>query len=131
VKTETETAEIAKEFAKQIKANDKIVINGQLGAGKTFFIKEALKVFGINNVTSPTFAIVNEYNGDIKFYHFDFFRLKNFKELVDIGWQDYINDESAVVFIEWGNLIPEALLENRIEIYIKVNEDLTREISIN
>jgi tRNA threonylcarbamoyladenosine biosynthesis protein TsaE len=128
--SESETSSIAKEFVKLIQPGDKIVLNGQLGAGKTYFIKEALSEFGINNVTSPTFAIVNEYDGDFKIYHSDFFRLKNFRELIDIGWQDYMNDETAIIFIEWGNLLPEALPEVRFEIRITLNDDLTREISI-
>ncbi|HEY7751918.1 MAG TPA: tRNA (adenosine(37)-N6)-threonylcarbamoyltransferase complex ATPase subunit type 1 TsaE [Ignavibacteriaceae bacterium] len=130
IRSESETSSIAKEFVKLIQPGDKIVLNGQLGAGKTYFIKEALSEFGINNVTSPTFAIVNEYDGDFKIYHSDFFRLKNFRELIDIGWQDYMNDETAIIFIEWGNLLPEALPEVRFEIRITLNDDLTREISI-
>ena len=129
VTSEDETSVLASEFAPLIKPDDKIVLNGQLGSGKTFFIKKALLSFGINNVISPTFAIVNEYNGRNKIYHFDFFRLKNIKELLDIGWQDYMNDDSAISFIEWGNLLPAALPATRLEISIEVNENLNREFS--
>ena len=128
---EEETAALAGEFASGLKGGEVIVLNGELGAGKTFFIKEALKTFGINNVSSPTFTLINEYSGKFKIYHFDFYRIKNINELYDIGFDDYFTDDNAVVFIEWGNLFPEILPHKRIEIVIKVLEDFNREISIN
>ena len=126
-----ETAALAGEFASGLKGGEVIVLNGELGAGKTFFIKETLKTFGINNVSSPTFTLINEYSGKFKIYHFDFYRIKNINELYDIGFDDYFTDDNAVVFIEWGNLFPEILPHKRIEIVIKVLEDFNREISIN
>tara|TARA_B100001939_G_C16819212_1_gene563598 strand:- start:129 stop:557 length:429 start_codon:yes stop_codon:yes gene_type:complete len=114
-----DTKELAIEFAKNISAGDLIVLNGNLGSGKTFFVKEVLFQFGINNVTSPSFAIVNEYGKDNKFYHFDFYRLKNKNELDDIGFQDYLNDFDSIFFIEWGELFSEALPKNFIEIRIE------------
>jgi tRNA threonylcarbamoyladenosine biosynthesis protein TsaE len=128
--SEKETAELAGEFSLELKKGETVVINGELGAGKTFFIKNAAIVFGINNVSSPTFALVNEYSGKIKIYHFDFYRINDIKELYDIGFDDYLNDDEAVLFIEWGNLFPEILPHKRIEIEIKVFEDFSREISI-
>ena len=127
VTSEDETSALASDFAELIKPNDKIILNGQLGSGKTFFIKKVLLTLEIINVNSPTFAIINEYTGKNKIYHFDFFRLQNIKELMDIGWQDYMNDETAISFIEWGNLLPAALPKNRFEIFIEVNENLKRE----
>lgn len=131
INSEKETADLAEEFSLDIKAGDTIVINGELGAGKTFFIKNAAKALRINNVNSPTFALVNEYYGKFKIYHIDFYRINEVKEIYDIGFDDYLNDEEAVVFIEWGNLYPEVLPHKRIEIEIKVLEDFSREISIN
>ncbi|MGD8306525.1 MAG: tRNA (adenosine(37)-N6)-threonylcarbamoyltransferase complex ATPase subunit type 1 TsaE, partial [Ignavibacteria bacterium] len=104
-----ETDSLARDFSKTISEGVIIVLNGNLGSGKTFFIKKVLNEFGINNVNSPSFTIVNEHEGEIKAYHFDFYRLKNIKELYDIGWQDYINDRESVIFIEWGELLSEAL----------------------
>jgi len=127
VTSEDETTVLASDFAALIKPGDKIVLNGQLGSGKTFFIKKVLLTLGIINVNSPTFAIVNEYTGKNKIYHFDFFRLQNIKELMDIGWQDYMNDDSAISFIEWGSILPAALPKARFEISIDVNENLKRE----
>ncbi len=122
-----DTSAIAVEFSKVLNKYNRIVLLGELGAGKTYFIKEVLKQFEIQDVNSPTFAIVNQYEGNIKAYHFDFYRLKNFEELLEIGWLDYLNDEDAVMFIEWGDQIPQAVPEKRIEIKINVLEDLSRE----
>ena len=112
----------------RITVGEKVILNGKLGAGKTFFIKSALNSLGIGNVSSPSFAIVNEYTGKSRFFHFDFYRLQNFSELLDIGWHDYLNDEDSVLFVEWGNLIPEALQSKRIEILIN---NRTRNINIH
>ena len=128
--SEKETTNLAEEFATELKAGEIIVVNGELGAGKTFFIKSAARVLGIRNVNSPTFALVNEYSGKFKIYHFDFYRINEVKELYDIGFDDYLNDNEAIVFIEWGNLFPEILPEKRTEIEINVMEDFSREIII-
>ena len=123
----SDTSAIAVEFSKVLDKFNRIVLLGELGAGKTFFIKEVLKQFEIYDVNSPTFAIVNQYEEKIKAFHFDFYRLKNFEELLEIGWLDYLNDEDSVMFIEWGDLVPQAVPEKRIEIKINVLEDLSRE----
>jgi tRNA threonylcarbamoyladenosine biosynthesis protein TsaE len=128
--SENDTEIIAKSFAKSLKGGEVVVLSGELGAGKTFFIKKALLNFGINWANSPSFAIVNEYNDTFKFYHIDFYRVKAVRELFDIGFDDYLNDSEAVTFIEWGNLFPQVLPTKRIEASIKVNDDLSREIKI-
>lgn len=125
---EEETKSIAADFIAAVKPGDRIVLNGNLGAGKTFFIKAALSSLGITNVNSPSFAIVNEYSDGNKFYHFDFYRLKNPQELFDIGWLDYLNDNNAVMFVEWGNLMPSVLTVSRYEININIINDFKREI---
>ncbi len=125
--SEDETIDLALNFAKNLKLGDVVVLNGNLGAGKTFFIKNAVKKFGIENVSSPTFAIVNEYNNSYKIYHFDFYRINSSSELFDIGFNDYLNDDEAITFIEWGNLIPEVLPQKRTEIEIKIESDYSRE----
>ncbi len=130
IKSEEETAGIARDFAASLSDGDVVILTGNLGAGKTFFVKQAAKVFGVNNVNSPTFAIVNEYSGSRKIYHFDFYRINKPAELFDIGFNDYLNDPEAVTFIEWGNLMPEVLPEKRIDIIINLNEDFSREFKI-
>jgi len=126
VNDENGTEVLASKFAEEVKNGQVIVLNGNLGSGKTFFIKMVLKSLSIQNVRSPSFAIVNEYNGKFKFYHFDFYRLKKIEELYDIGWVDYLNNSGAAIFIEWGELLEAALPEKRIEILITVIDDTKR-----
>ena len=124
---EQETAILASDFISACNTGDRIVLNGNLGAGKTFFIKSALSSLGITEVNSPSFAIVNEYSNRFHIYHFDFYRLKNSSELFDIGWQDYINDEESLIFIEWGNRLSKVLPTERIEINIEIADGKERE----
>lgn len=128
--SEEETAKLAVDFAMDIICGDVIVLNGNLGSGKTFFIKKALDYFKIYNASSPTFALVNEYDGLLKVYHFDFYRINSERELFDIGFNDYLNNNDAVIFIEWGNLIPGVIPQKRYEIQIIVNDNLKREFKI-
>lgn len=127
--SESESASIAADFMLFCKKGDRVVLNGNLGAGKTFFIKAALSSIGIKNVISPSFAIVNEYQNNFHFYHFDFYRLKNSSELFDIGWQDYLNDDESIIFIEWGKRFPSVLPGERIEINIDIMNESEREFS--
>ena len=134
VKTEKDTKKAAEQFAEILNkenCNSKIVsFNGNLGSGKTTMIKYIASYFNIKNVTSPSFSIVNEYIGNKKIYHFDFYRLKNLEELYDIGFEDYLNDSEAIVLIEWGNLMEEILPQKRYEITIKIKDNTEREITI-
>jgi tRNA threonylcarbamoyladenosine biosynthesis protein TsaE len=121
-----ETENLAKSFAKELGGGQVIILNGELGAGKTFFVKYAVTVWGINEANSPSFSIVNIYYGERKIYHFDFFRIESKEELFDIGFNDYLNDPEAIMFIEWGNLIPEVLPDSRIEINISSLQNSSR-----
>jgi tRNA threonylcarbamoyladenosine biosynthesis protein TsaE len=129
VHSEQDTHRLALEFIKVINPGDLIVLNGNLGSGKTFFIKSILKSYKINSVSSPTFALVNEYISDMKFYHFDFFRIENIKELYDIGFDEYMKDDEAVKFIEWGNLYPSILPHKRVEIEINIRSEFGRDFN--
>ncbi len=126
-RSEMETIELAKSFSENISAPEVVVLNGELGSGKTFFIKHLLKCFGVQNVSSPTFAIVNEYTAKFDFYHFDFYRINKENELIEIGFNDYLVAENSVVLIEWGSLFPNLLPKKRIEISIRVTEEFSRE----
>lgn len=130
VHSEIETEQIAKKFSDELKGGEVISLVGELGAGKTFFIKKALSNFGISWVNSPSFAIVNEYRNSFKFYHIDFYRVKSARELFDIGIYDYLNDKESIAFIEWGNLFANILPKERIEIQIKIVSNHSREIAI-
>jgi tRNA threonylcarbamoyladenosine biosynthesis protein TsaE len=124
--SESDTEKIALEFFQELKAGDVVVLNGQLGTGKTFFIKKIAEALGVNNANSPTFAIVNEYNSEPKIYHFDFYRINKVNELHDIGIEDYLSDSEAITFIEWGELFPEVLPARRFEIIIEEIENEKR-----
>ena len=131
ITTEKETEQIARQFANALSPGDVVLLEGNLGSGKTFFVKALLKNFGISNVNSPTFAIVNEYsNGELKFYHFDFYRINKEYELYDIGIEDYISDENAITFIEWADLFPNAVPKADYKIKIKLSPDGTRKFLI-
>lgn len=122
-KTEEDTLVLAQMFAGSLKGNEVVILNGNLGAGKTYFIKSVCFEFGINNVVSPTFAIVNEHEGKFHVNHFDFYRINSINELYDIGFEDYLTDNNTITFIEWGLLFPGILPKNRIDIEIVVDKN--------
>ncbi len=130
VESEDETIKVATEFGQLLKPNDIIALSGDLGSGKTFFVKSILKSFGIEDVTSPTFSIVNTYTGDILINHFDFYRIKRVVELYDIGFEEYLIDESAITFIEWAEMYEEVLPKNIYQVNITQFENSKREITI-
>jgi tRNA threonylcarbamoyladenosine biosynthesis protein TsaE len=102
------TAACGRSFARVLKSGDVVGLTGDLGAGKTCFIRGAAGRFGIKakNIISPTFNLVREHKaGDLMVYHFDFYRLKSAEELDKIGYRDHIADERAVTFIEWPDKI--------------------------
>ena len=131
VESEAETFKVATEFAKLLKATDVVALTGDLGTGKTFFVKSVLKTFGIDGVTSPTFSIVNTYSGDVLFNHFDFYRINKVVELYDIGFEEYLSDSSSITFIEWAEMFEEILSKNIYRINIKHLENSKREITID
>ena len=107
------------------------IFNGEMGSGKTTLIKAIIKELGYKGtVSSPTFSIINEYlNGD-KIYHFDFYRIKNKNELLDIGIDEYIS-RNDWCFIEWPSLIADMLPDKYIELNIDVISNDDRKLRIN
>lgn len=107
--SEEETKEIGREFASNLKNGDVIVLTGELGSGKTKFTEGVLKYFGLENeISSPTFNIVNEYsNGNTNIYHFDVYRLEDEDEFYAIGGEEYFS--KGICLIEWGEMIKNAL----------------------
>jgi tRNA threonylcarbamoyladenosine biosynthesis protein TsaE len=102
-----------------IKPGDIICLNGDLGTGKTHFTKGVAKGLGIDDqVTSPTFTIVNEYTGRLKLYHFDVYRVNTSDEIEAIGFDEYIFSD-AVSIIEWSNYIEELIPVEHIDVEIK------------
>ncbi len=130
IKTESETVEIAEEFSKLLIPGEIVLLNGDLGCGKTFFVKSVCRHYGILNVSSPSFSIVNEYHNDKNIVHFDFYRVKKIEELYDIGFEDYIMNNETIVFIEWSNMFMKILPKKNYEIEIKFTNNSEREISI-
>jgi tRNA threonylcarbamoyl adenosine modification protein YjeE len=130
-KSENDTKNIAIELSKILSNGDVVILDGDLGTGKTFLVKQFASIFDFDSVNSPTFAIVNVYDGKIKINHFDFYRIEEQKELLDIGFNDYINDNDAITFIEWGNLFSELLPGNCYTVNITFDEELNRVFEIN
>ena len=112
----SETMKFASELASTLHVGDVVVLSGELGAGKTKFTEGFLKYFGLDNqISSPTFSIVNEYKKDnIHIYHFDVYRLEDVDEFYAIGGEEYFS--SGICIIEWGEIIEEALPNNYIKI---------------
>lgn len=121
--SEDATKEFAKKLASNLKNGDIIVLSGDLGSGKTKFTEGILSFFGLENeISSPTFTIVNEYLKDnINIYHFDVYRLEDTSEFYAIGGEEYF--EKGICIIEWGELIEDALPKN----YIKI--DFSRDLN--
>lgn len=125
INTINEIPEIALQFINDHENYRVFAFNAQMGEGKTTFIQGLLKAYGIKHLEgSPTYSIVNEYqlNEYQTIYHFDLYRLKTIGEAIDIGIEDMLEDEHAICFIEWPNLIGDLLPENTIHVKISSNE---------
>lgn len=114
-KSERETRELARQVGKQANAGDIICLKGELGAGKTHFVKGFVTAFGIESevVSSPTFSIINVYEGELSVYHFDCYRLKSTDEALEIGAEEYLYGD-GVSIIEWPDRI-EPILPNYVK----------------
>lgn len=113
--SENETKKIAAQFAKQLKKGDIVVLTGDLGSGKTKFVEGILTYFGKEEeISSPTFTIVNEYSADENIYHFDVYRLEDVDEFYAIGGEEYF--DKGICLIEWGEIIEEILPERYLKI---------------
>lgn len=124
-------ADVAAQIVDQAKGNRIFLFYGDMGAGKTTLIKSLCAYLGITEpVTSPTFAIVNEYQGEkAHAYHFDFYRLKNQTEALDMGYEEYFYSD-AWCFIEWPEKIPSLLPEHFTKIEISITGADSRLVNI-
>jgi tRNA threonylcarbamoyladenosine biosynthesis protein TsaE len=116
-------------------AESKVVcFYGEMGAGKTTLIKALVKeLSGADNASSPTFGIVNEYHvesGEVLGYHFDFYRLGDETEALDLGFEDYVNQD-VWIFIEWPEKIPSFLPQDVTEVHLKIFDSETRELLLS
>ena len=127
--------EAAREFIQQIGDHRVFAFYGKMGAGKTTFVKAICEELGVEDViTSPTFAIINDYSiGNVqrstfnvqRIYHFDFYRIKKLEEVYDMGYEDYFYS-GALCFIEWPELIEEILPDDAVRVNIAEQEDGSR-----
>ena len=125
--------EAARQFIERMGDSTVFALYGKMGAGKTTFVKAVCEELGVTDmVTSPTFAIVNEYRSDTTgelIYHFDFYRIKKLEEVYDMGYEDYFYC-GAVCFIEWPELIEELLPGDTVKVTIEEQADGTRLLTI-
>ena len=123
--------EAAREFIGHIGDHRVFAFYGKMGAGKTTFVKAICEELGVEDViTSPTFAIINEYGLENvqRIYHFDFYRIKKLEEVYDMGYEDYFYS-GALCFIEWPELIEEILPDDAVRVSIDEQEDGSRIVS--
>lgn len=123
---------VAKQVLDRLPLSAKCMLKGEVGAGKTTLVKALLQNLGYQkSVDSPTFSLVNEYQiGDLLVYHFDLYRLKDYEELLDIGWESYLGKD-AIMLVEW----PEKALEAFDESWMLISMEKTespekRQVSI-
>jgi tRNA threonylcarbamoyladenosine biosynthesis protein TsaE len=127
-----ELDEAAQQLIGLMNNNKVFAFYGEMGAGKTTFIKSICRALGVtDNITSPTFALVNEYNTNNgqSVFHFDCYRIKNTEEAYDIGAEEYFYS-NQLCFIEWPEKIEELLPAKRVDVTIKVVSNTKREISV-
>ena len=122
----TTIRESARQFINHMGEARVFAFYGKMGAGKTTFVKAICEELGVEDViTSPTFAIINEYEGEETIYHFDFYRIKKLEEVYDMGYEDYFYS-GALCFIEWPELIEEILPDDAVRVSIIEQQDGSR-----
>ena len=129
-KSESETEAIGAAFARDLPGGAVVAMYGELGAGKTAFVRGMARGMGLDcRVSSPTFTIVNEYLGDRELIHFDMYRLSSADELFDIGWEDYLA-RGAVCAVEWSENVDGAFFGDEVRVTIEKLSDTERRITI-
>jgi tRNA threonylcarbamoyladenosine biosynthesis protein TsaE len=128
--SEQETEELGRRLAETLKGGAVVAMYGDLGAGKTAFVRGMARGLGLDcRVSSPTFTIVNEYLGERELIHFDLYRISGEEELFDIGWEDYLS-RGAICAVEWSENVPGAFYGDEITVRIRKTGDTRREIEI-
>ncbi len=122
-KNEQDTMKFAKNLASKLQTGDTVVLSGDLGSGKTKFVEGFLTYFNLQDeISSPTFNIVNEYKNDnISIYHFDVYRLVNSSEFYEIGGDEFF--DNGICLIEWGEIISDAIPKEHITIQFERDSD--------
>ena len=126
-----ETEAFAEKLAAAFTGGEVLLLHGELGAGKTHFVKGLAAGLGVDDVvTSPTFALHNSYEGRLTLNHFDFYRVESSEEVEVLGLNEFFYDKQAVAAIEWSENIKELLPKNCIEVKIEKLGDDTRKITV-
>ena len=129
-KSESETEALGAKLAAVLPNGSVVAMYGDLGAGKTAFVRGMARGMGLNcRVSSPTFTIVNEYLGERELIHFDMYRLSSADELFDIGWEDYLA-RGAVCAVEWSEKVEDAFYGDEMRVTIEKLDDTRRKITI-
>jgi tRNA threonylcarbamoyladenosine biosynthesis protein TsaE len=131
-KSASQTTRLGKSIGTRLRSGDVVALVGELGAGKTQFIKGLASGAGVGKptyVSSPCFTLINEYPGRVPFYHIDLFRLESEKEVVGLGLEDYFQGE-GITAIEWADKIPSFLPTEMLSIHIMYTGKNTRSIEI-
>lgn len=134
-KSENDTLKFAEKFAKKLRGGEVLCLLGELGAGKTTFLKGLAQGLGINeSITSPTFVLMKKYRvkkRKIKsFYHFDFYRIKDPSAVLDLGFEEILQDDSSIVAIEWADKAETILPKRKIILKFATKGAKKREITI-
>lgn len=129
--SELETFALGKKLAAMLRDPNLVILSGELGAGKTVFVKGLAEGLGVkqNEVHSPTFTLVHEYHGKNDLYHFDLYRITEVKELIEIGWDDYLERKGLVV-VEWGEKARNLLPAKYYSINFRMISENEREIDV-
>ncbi|MEG1633925.1 MAG: tRNA (adenosine(37)-N6)-threonylcarbamoyltransferase complex ATPase subunit type 1 TsaE [Oscillospiraceae bacterium] len=128
--SENETELVGEHFAKHLPDGVVVAMYGELGAGKTAFVRGMARGMGLDcRVSSPTFTIVNEYEGERTLIHFDMYRLGSADELFGIGWEDYLA-RGAVCAVEWSENVEEAFFGDEYRVSFEKTSENSRKITI-
>ncbi len=132
IASEAEMIAAGEALGRSLEAGSVVALNGDLGAGKTHFSKGVVRGLGSDDpVSSPTFSLVHEYrSGRLPVFHFDFYRIESAEELIQIGWDDYL-DEEGVLLVEWAEKFPDLLPDESLHYHIKLGTGDNRTLLIS
>ena len=131
--SEEETRSIGARIGRGVKSGDVIALTGELGSGKTCLVQGIARGLGVDPsapVNSPSFVLINEYPGPVPLYHIDLYRLRDGRELFDLGWEDYL-DRRGVIAIEWAERAGPFLPPDCIGIALEITGETTRKVRLS
>lgn len=132
VHSERETIRLGEQLGLCLQDGDFVALTGELGSGKTWFAKGLALGLGVSSgavVTSPSFALLNEYQGRVPFFHMDAYRLERLSDFLSAGLEEYFHEE-GVVAMEWAERWPEILPERKVSVRISILDEVSREIAL-